>query len=248
MKCLIIAAGLGSRISNMGQAKPLIPIHGIPLIEWVISTYIKVGIREFLVVLGHRAEEIASFLMDLQKRMKIDIRTIYNPDWKLPNGHSVLKAKDFLNETFFLTMADHLYEDWVLEQMKKQQVGSGVMLAVDYNINDNPNVDVDDVTKVVSIGSDITNISKELKSYNAFDTGIFLCTPDIFIALEKSIAKGNASLSGGIQVLANEHKAKAFDIGEESWFDVDDPKVFKKADIWLSNTLLKNVVGKKGKK
>lgn len=33
MKCLIIAAGLGSRLINKGDSKPLVLLGGIPLIE-----------------------------------------------------------------------------------------------------------------------------------------------------------------------------------------------------------------------
>ena len=36
MKCLIIAAGKGSRLRQLGDSKPLIPILGVPLIERVI--------------------------------------------------------------------------------------------------------------------------------------------------------------------------------------------------------------------
>ena len=36
MKCLVIAAGKGSRLRLKGDSKPLIPILGVPLIERVI--------------------------------------------------------------------------------------------------------------------------------------------------------------------------------------------------------------------
>ena len=38
MKCLIIAAGKGSRLRQQGESKPLIPVLGLPLIERVIRT------------------------------------------------------------------------------------------------------------------------------------------------------------------------------------------------------------------
>ncbi|MBW1612904.1 MAG: NTP transferase domain-containing protein [Deltaproteobacteria bacterium] len=47
MKCLIIAAGRGSRLSGKGDSKPLIPLLGLPLIERVILTATNAGLTDF---------------------------------------------------------------------------------------------------------------------------------------------------------------------------------------------------------
>jgi NDP-sugar pyrophosphorylase family protein len=52
MKCLIIAAGKGSRLRQQGDSKPLIPILGLPLIERVIRSAIEAGADDFYVVTG----------------------------------------------------------------------------------------------------------------------------------------------------------------------------------------------------
>lgn len=43
MKCLIIAAGRGSRLSERGDSKPLAPLLGIPLLKRTIITATKAG-------------------------------------------------------------------------------------------------------------------------------------------------------------------------------------------------------------
>ena len=40
MKCLIIAAGKGKRLSQRGDSKPLIPFLGVPMIERVIQNFL----------------------------------------------------------------------------------------------------------------------------------------------------------------------------------------------------------------
>ena len=50
MKCLIIAAGNGSRLQQKGGSKPLVPILGVPLIERVIRSAMEGGADEFYVV------------------------------------------------------------------------------------------------------------------------------------------------------------------------------------------------------
>ncbi len=108
MKCLILAAGKGSRLQQRGDSKPLIPILGIPLIERVIRTAVEAGADEFYVVIGHQGERVRNFLGRLADRLAIRITPLVNDDWGKDNGLSVLKAREFLHEPFLLLMADHL--------------------------------------------------------------------------------------------------------------------------------------------
>jgi 1L-myo-inositol 1-phosphate cytidylyltransferase len=70
------------------------------------------------------------------------------------------------------------------------------------------------------------------------DTGVFLCTPIIFDALEESQARGDDSISGAMNVLARWNKACAFDIQGRLWVDVDDPVAFRKAEDLLESERL----------
>ncbi len=83
MKCLIIAAGRGSRLQLRGNSKPLIPIFGVPLIERVIRSAMDAGVGDFYVVTGYQKEDVTSFLHDLSNRINVSITPIYNEDWKI---------------------------------------------------------------------------------------------------------------------------------------------------------------------
>ena len=100
-KCLIIAAGQGSRLIEMGQPKPLIKLGNMTLLERVMALNRTVGISEFYVVTGFQREKIESYLENLAKSWGIRVKCIYNPDWQRENGLSVLTARDFLQEPFF---------------------------------------------------------------------------------------------------------------------------------------------------
>ena len=65
MKCLIIAAGKGSRLRLTGASKPLIPILGVPLIERVIRSAREAGADDFYVVIGYQGEGVRTFLKGL---------------------------------------------------------------------------------------------------------------------------------------------------------------------------------------
>src|SRR6185437_14562923 len=108
-----------------------------------------------------------------------------------------------------------------------------VTLAVDFNIAGSIN-DLDDVTRVKCSDGRIEAIGKVIRDFNAIDTGVFLCSPIIFDALEASQAAGDDSLSGAMNVLAGWGKARAFDVQGRLWLDVDEPVSFGKAEELLA--------------
>ena len=231
---LIIAAGKGTRLKERGDLKPLVTLDGTPIIEHVIRRANHAGIDKFLVVTGYKSEELSSFLDDLSNRSKIPIDTIFNDEWTKENGISVLKAKPYLKEPFFLMMSDHLFDPEIVRKMIAYlSRGKGgvdeVVLAADGDL-DNPMVDLDDVTKVQVDDGYIVDIGKEISEYNFFDTGIFHCSPVLFEALNQATSEfGDTSLSGAMRVLATRNKAKIFNVSGSFWIDIDNPVMYEKA-------------------
>ena len=237
MKCLIIAAGKGSRLQQRGDSKPLIPILGIPLIERVIRAALETGADEFYVVTGYQGDHVCDFLERLGERLSIRITLLVNDDWEKENGLSVLKARDVLHEPFLLLMADHLFDPHMFCALTAHALPDGeIALGVDGDTS-NPLVDMEDVTRVKVEDGKIRDIGKGLADFNGFDTGIFLCSPGIFKALDQSREKdGYSTLSGAVRVLAAEGCAKAIPVSG-FWIDVDDPAAFHKAEKALLDRL-----------
>lgn len=233
MQCVIVAAGQGTRLREMGESKPLVHIKGVPLIVRVIERTRSAGIDHFFVVSGYRGEELRKELDAYSAREGVRITHIVNEDWDRANGTSVLKAKPYVDGPFLLTMCDHLVDpEIVRELIAAPAEANAVTLGVDFNI-DNPLNDLDDVTRVKCAGGKIEHIGKVIRDFNAIDTGIFLCGPIMFDALEVSHARGDDSISGAMNVLAGWGKAHAFDIQGRAWVDVDDPAAFRKAEEML---------------
>lgn len=235
MKCLLLAAGKGSRLSKKAEVKPLLPVLGTPLIERVIRQANKAGVDDFYIVTGYKQREVTAFLADLAHKLQLPITTIFNDEWdSAENGVSVLKACSYIYEPFILSMADHIYDSEIIRILIDNPPLSGeIALAVDRNLF-NPLVDMDDVTRVLTKGGRIMSIGKGIQDYNGFDTGIFLCTPALFEALEIARNRGKTSLSAGVYSLALQDKAKAVDINGQFWIDVDDPASVLRAEKALS--------------
>jgi 1L-myo-inositol 1-phosphate cytidylyltransferase len=235
MNCLIVAAGTGGRLREKGPSKPLVPIRGVGLLERVIGRARDAGVKRFFVVTGYRGDEVRAALDLLSQREGVPIVHIINEEWQRANGVSVHKAKPFLDGPFLLSMCDHLVDPEILRGLMASTLEPGtVTLAVDFNVAGSIN-DLDDVTRVQCANGRIEQIGKVLRDFNAIDTGVFLCTPVMFDALEASQAAGDDSISGAMNVLARQGKARTFDVQGRFWLDVDDPASFHKAEELLGS-------------
>ena len=237
MKCLIIAAGQGTRLKKKGEVKPLVSLLGVPLIERVIRSAIEGGATEFYVVTGYQEMLITNFLKPLEERLQISLTLIHNDEWQAENGLSVLKARDIINDQFLLLMADHLFDPDIIRSLLDHPLNEGdVLLAVDTDTQ-NSLVDMEDVTKVHIQNGKILNIGKTIDEFNGFDTGCFLCTTAIFEAIEEAQnIHHDTTLSGAIRVLGERQHAKAVPT-QKFWIDVDDDQAFGKAERYLMNFL-----------
>jgi len=237
MKCLIIAAGQGTRLKKKGEVKPLVSLLGVPLIERVIRSAIEGGATEFYVVTGYQEILITNFLKSLEERLQISLTLIHNDEWQAENGLSVLKARDIINDQFLLLMADHLFDPDIIRSLLDHPLNEGdVLLAVDTDTQ-NSLVDMEDVTKVHIQNGKILNIGKTIDEFNGFDTGCFLCTTAIFEAIEEAQnIHHDTTLSGAIRVLGERQHAKAVPT-QKFWIDVDDDQAFGKAERYLMNLL-----------
>lgn len=235
MQGLIIAAGRGSRLAGRPQSKPLLPVGGRPLLDWVLLAGLEAGLREFVVVTGYARETLERHLEAFARENGVSIACVVNDEWEKENGLSVYKARERLRGAFVLMMSDHIVEPRIVERMAGQPLGEGeIMLGVDLRLRDHPTADLDDVTKVLVRDGLIEGIGKTIGTYNAFDTGVFLCSSGIFPALEQSQRRGDFSLSGGIRVLIGAGKARVVDIGDAFWIDVDDERAVARAERLLA--------------
>ncbi len=237
MKCLILAAGRGSRLQHK-KPKPLIEVLGVPLIERVIRTAVDSGVDEFYIILGNKADIISSYISKLSEKLKITIKIIFNENWdSFDNGYSVLKAKKYLKEPFLLLMADHIVDKEILEKIVKSKPDNDeILLAVDIR-KENSYIDIEEATKVIVENNFVKDIGKSVINYDGFDTGIFYCTPIIFEAIEEALKDNKSKLSDAIKILAKKNKVKAVKINEGFWIDIDNEKCLKIAENYLLKKL-----------
>ncbi len=238
---VILAAGEGSRLARQGEdtPKPALSLLGLSLAERTIVCCMAAGIRRFLVVLGHAADQVQAHYQGIAARRQCDVEFVTAQDWKLGNGASALAAADKVgSDPFLLTMSDHLIAPSLIAKILQAGTQDGeISLAVD---RDKTGVfDVEDVTKVALSDGRVVRIGKTLDEWDAADTGVFLCTRALFDALERAQAQGRHSLSDGVSKLAAAGKVSAVDVTGEDWIDVDTPESLREAGRRLLGNLTK---------
>lgn len=108
MKALLLAAGLGTRLKPITDTIPkcLVPINGIPLLEYWLENLSKAGISEFLINTSYLCEQVHEFVQ--QSKYNKNITLIYE-EKLLNTGGTLLKNQDyFKNEELMLVHADNL--------------------------------------------------------------------------------------------------------------------------------------------
>jgi len=128
MKVVILAGGVGSRLSEetTSKPKPLVEIGGMPIIWHIMMIYKKFGLNDFIICCGYKGymikEYFANYFMH-SSNVKIDVKKndIKVSGGKIQNnlkiklvdtgkntatGGRIKKVSKYLNDTFCLTYGD----------------------------------------------------------------------------------------------------------------------------------------------
>ena len=106
MKIVILAGGLGTRISEYTKSipKPMIMVKGRPLIYYIMKNYSKYGYKEFYIALGYKGNVIKNYFKKNSFGWKINL---INTGEKTMTGGRIKRMKKYLNnETFMMTYGD----------------------------------------------------------------------------------------------------------------------------------------------
>lgn len=109
-QALILAGGLGTRLGKLTQEtpKPLLPVNGIPFLEYIVWNLKRHGIQHILLSTGYLSEKIIAHFGDGKKcGLKIDYLIEHQP---LGTGGAVTLAADKLEEKFLILNGDTLFD------------------------------------------------------------------------------------------------------------------------------------------
>lgn len=234
---VILAAGAGRRM-KADMPKPLVKLLGLTMLERTIMGCREAGIEKFYVVVGYEKEKVIKHVEEIRKKHGVDVEVIENKNWKKGNGTSVLAALQHLSTPFFVLMCDHIFDVEIIKNFVKDVAKEKhCVLGIDKKIERVH--DIDEATKVKLRGKFIEDIGKELKNFDAVDTGIFFFHPYAKEAMKKAVEEGDASLIQGVKNLAREKKIKGIEVKGEYWIDADTQENLRVAENLLLKSLIK---------
>jgi choline kinase len=231
-EAVILIAGQGSRLrgANKNRLKPFVPVRGRPLLSYILEAVSCAGINTMHFVVGYESEQVIANAKQLIPP-HINASFIVNRDWEKQNGISLLAAAGHVNAPFLLTMGDHVFDDTIIDCLLNNLDPGLLNIAVDRKLDSI--VDLDDAMKVQTRGNKVIGIGKNLQSYDAIDTGLFVCPLEIFAYLEQARSRNggsDCSLANGVELMAVDDKVRGIDIGSAKWHDIDTPRVLEHAE------------------
>jgi len=150
MKAVILAGGLGTRISEEShlRPKPMIEIGGKPLLWHIMKSFAVHGVNEFIICCGYRGYVIKEYFANYFLHMSdvtIDmssnetvIHQRHAEPWKVTlvdtgeesgTGGRIRRVQEHIDGTFFLTYGDGL-SDIDLTALKEHHVKQGTIATV----------------------------------------------------------------------------------------------------------------------
>ena len=109
MKVVILAGGLGTRISELTKIvpKPMIKVLGKPIIHRIIDHYYLYGHKEFYIALGYKGEVIQKYFQSCKLKKGIKINCIKTGKKTMTGGRIKTQRKN-LKSDILLTYGDGL--------------------------------------------------------------------------------------------------------------------------------------------
>lgn len=225
MKVAIFAGGEGSRLraDHPSIPKPLVRIGDRPIVWHIMKMYASQGFKDFVLLLGHKAEEFSILKDFIESDWKI---TLLNTGADAMTGSRLFSAKSLLqDETFMLTYADGLADiDFQKllsfhQKNKKLVTATGVNPRLPYGL-------------MSLTGEDGVTSFQEKPTLESMwvNGGFFVCEPTIFtyLADDKQLAFEKGPLEK--IAAANElvcHKHRGF------WACMDHPQDQQRLnDLW----------------
>ena len=241
-EAVILMAGEGSRLrpGYGGQArlrgsdktflKPFVLVLGRPLVSHTLETLMCAKIKTIHFVVGYESERMIAQVKQLIPS-GVNASFIENRDWRKQNGISLLAVAGHVGRPFLLTMSDHLFDDAMVGRLLDNFDAALLNIAVDRKRDSI--FDLPDAMKVQTRGNRVTGIGKDLREFDAVDTGLFVCPLEIFDYLERAKSdnsENDCSLADAVRLMAGDDKVCAIDIGQSWWQDVDTRRMLEHAE------------------
>nr|WP_303715301.1 bifunctional sugar-1-phosphate nucleotidylyltransferase/acetyltransferase [Methanoculleus marisnigri] len=169
MQAVILAAGEGSRLRPLTRSKPkaMLPVANRPIIEYVIDALLENGIRDIVVVVGYRKEDVIRHLNRLDAPIQVVVQ-----ERQLGTADALRAAESEITDDFLVLPGDNYINAESIARIKKEQ---NAMLVAEHPNPSNFGV-------VVIRNGLVREVIEKPEDAPTFtvSTGVYSFTPDVF--------------------------------------------------------------------
>ncbi|MBI4547617.1 MAG: NDP-sugar synthase [Ignavibacteriae bacterium] len=228
MKAGIIAAGEGSRLRSEGITlhKPLVPVNGVPLIERLITSFIRGGITEIVCIVNEYSLVVKQFVEG--KQFNIPITFIVKTTTS--SMHSLFALAPHLQtRQFLLTTIDSIFSEdeflKFLNHAERNQTFDAILAVTNFIDDEKPlYVEVDDRMCINSFSK-----SEQTPWVTG---GLYVFQPRIFNEMDAVVKQGIERLRNFLRYLLNKgYSLEAFPFSKI--VDVDHLRDIQNAEEFL---------------
>jgi len=223
---------MGKRLGDLtrNSTKCMVPVNKKRLIDYMMEALLKAGIRRFVLVVGHGAEELEAVLSSTYK--DAEIVYVLNPDYaKTNNIYSLYLAREEMErDDSLLLESDVIFEQGILDDCLHHPSPNVAVVAKLQSWMDGTVTKLDDNGAISCFVSKHDMVSAEIDQYyktvNIYKLSRELCREKFFPFLQVYIqAKGmNEYYEEVLKVLTfiDRGTIQASEVGDKLWYEIDD--------------------------
>ena len=220
----VILAGGDRTLKKDDTPKSLIEVKGKPLIQHNIELFKKYGIKDILISVCYKKEQVKDALGD-GKKFGVNLTYIEEKNG-LGTAGPLKQAKSQLKETFVMCNADELKEIDLNDMLSFHHANKAMATVALTTVRDVSNYGV-----ALLNGNKIMAFMEKPDKDNApsklINAGLYIIEPEVIDFIPEGFSRMEMDV---FPKLASEEKLCGYPFGGQ-WFDIESHKDVKKADI-----------------
>ena len=229
MKAVILAAGAGRRLANMGWDGPkcLLPCGDRTLLDNLIESLLTYRTRRVVIVVGYQRDRVEAAV----RHCPIDVEFVVNEDYAHTNTiHSLWLARSHLHDGFLYFNADVWFDGRILDLLLRHD---GSALAVDTKkcADEEVKVIVDAASRITRIGKALPpdRCAGEFIGIGKFDRSACPAMIESLDRYNEELERRNLFFESALDDILTAHVFTCVPIGDLRAIEIDTPEDYAAA-------------------